>query len=394
MLVPYGLLLLPPPPSAVDLSALSVALEPALHDAIRRMSKLADEAGTESTLDVALACPGFASAPAEEIRNRVWLFTQVQELLTLVYTLIASIYERSVFRTDGTSSVDTRVVLTSYDPTYISNVQPHLHSSVPPVGVIDLPILASSSRSWTHIFIVHSEPGEQLFRHFESHAVGGLAARFGPNWKPIRVPGGLQIRLSKTPEALSDQRVRQCYDTVSCCGISDRLDFGHKLVLTMSAFLICPSRRDTPCEKRRIVIGLADVREEAVEAWEQRQKAINDFLVGILRFVTPELSEIKFSSLSSGVRDARSRIEEIWPGFTIECVPISCLHDPGALDKSNSALILSTESRSEVTEVNGLRSQIGWDDSDVFDVGVVRRDAFEISADLHRAPLSLGELEG
>ena len=54
-------------------------------------------------------------------------------------------------------------------------------------------------------------------------------------------------------------------------------------------------------------------------------------------------------------------------------MPISCLHDPGALDKSSSALILS-----EVTEVNDLRSQIGWDDSDVFDVGTVRRDAFEI----------------
>lgn len=71
-------------------------------------------------------------------------------------------------------------------------------------------------------------------------------------------------------------------------------------------------------------------------------------------------------------------IAEIWPGFTIECVPISYLHGPGALDKSNSALILSTESRSEVTGVNDLRSHIGWADSDVFNVGMARSDAFEI----------------
>ena len=92
-------------------------------------------------------------------------------------------------------------------------------------------------RPWTHIFVVHSEPGEQMFKDFDACIIGGLVAKFGPDWMPTSVPGGLQIHFRESSNVMSETSQRSAgrlYNAVSCWSVFDRLDLKHKLLLTMS----------------------------------------------------------------------------------------------------------------------------------------------------------------
>ena len=113
-------------------------------------------------------------------------------------------------------------------------------------------------------------------------------------------------------------------------------------------------------------------RDSPTARLEERQEAISNFLVGILKFSTPEMLNTLgkgLTQLQNGVSTASGMVD-IWPGFTIEYRPSTNLSDLGTQDRNILALIqLSEENIDETTRVNMVRHRMGWPSVDVLHVG-------------------------
>ncbi|KAF2398201.1 hypothetical protein EJ06DRAFT_480831 [Trichodelitschia bisporula] len=364
----HGLLLLPPAPPPSSPSTLSVALSPPLSDTLKRLSKLANTTGSPSILDIALPTPGF-HRPAHEVTHRAQLFSNVQAHLRAVYTLIAGLCAENNYPTTGPRAIDIRIILLAYNPSQPFSAAAQAARTSPPAGVVDLPVLAVTPRPWTHIFIVHSEPGEALFTRFNAHASEGITARTGPSWSAVRVRGGIQICSAGDagPSVLSvpgGLRERQSFSSVACWGVFDRLHFGHKLMLTMAAFLLPPG---VP-QAAQLVVGLTEgpmlsehAAHAAVQPVRERARAIEDFLGGVLRFGTEAATKPPYSP--DGM--------EIVPGVTVQCRRTENPYGPGTLDAGLEALVLATESVQEAKAVNEGRWERHWEKLEVFEIGMV-----------------------
>ncbi|KAH8158490.1 hypothetical protein CIB48_g9766 [Xylaria polymorpha] len=226
-----GLLLLPLPPQRVTYSHIETALYPPIRATISSILKAGGASGT-SILEIAVP----VTRLSEEADTHDELFTRARPLVANIYRLIAATCEELSIPPTGPGSVDIRALFVQDDTDSAEG-----EKSIP-FAVLGYATLAISSRGWTHMFAVGSEPGEQTFRKFCD-----VAREYGPKRDILfadvrRVAGGMQIydpSLScGAPNAvLEATHPFPCEIVVLISGdISDQ--YSDKYLLTMALFAI------------------------------------------------------------------------------------------------------------------------------------------------------------
>ncbi|KAI0466851.1 hypothetical protein F4859DRAFT_286342 [Xylaria cf. heliscus] len=225
-----GLLLLPLPPQRTTYPHMHTALYPTIRATISSVLKAGGINGT-SVLEIAIPL----TRPSEEADTYHDVFARARPLVANIYRLVAATCADLSIPSTGPGSVDIRALF----------VQDEIDSSGGgksiPFAVINYTTLAVSSREWTHVFAVESEPGEQIFRKFCA-----IARKHGSKRDTLfadvrRVAGGIQIydpRLAITSvTVLETARPSNCEIVVLISG--DIVDqYSDKYLLTMALFAI------------------------------------------------------------------------------------------------------------------------------------------------------------
>ncbi|KAK6527231.1 hypothetical protein TWF281_010420 [Arthrobotrys megalospora] len=173
---------------------------------------------------------------------------------------------------------------------------------------------------------------------------------------------------------------------VSCVGGTfDYLHAGHKLLLTMTAYLI-PSDATSP----KLVIGITGAEhlkkkkhKEYVTSWETRCEATLSFLRGIVgdnrtaSFHSNEGAELEVESeLPTSTRIKRFELSSPVgkKPIVLELHEFQDIFGPTITVEEISCLIVSEETRSGGGLVNDKRRELGWSELEVFTVGLVGGD--------------------
>ncbi|KAF3918317.1 hypothetical protein ABW21_db0205717 [Orbilia brochopaga] len=172
--------------------------------------------------------------------------------------------------------------------------------------------------------------------------------------------------------------------TISCVGGTfDYLHAGHKLLLTMTAYMI-NSHATSP----RLICGLTGAEllknkkhREYVTSWEARR----DATVAFLRTIIGDSSSSDESSMEMDVDAASdlptsSRVNRlqlsspVGPPIALEMHEIQDPFGPTITMEEVTCLVVSEESRGGGQAVNDKRREKGWAELEVFTVGLVGGD--------------------
>ncbi|KZF26188.1 hypothetical protein L228DRAFT_7228 [Xylona heveae TC161] len=370
--VPKALLLLPPPPHPSAYSGLEASYRPPLSSSLRAVSKMPNSSSDAAILDIALPCPHLADRVA---RPRSKSYAQTQKLLAAVYKIICVICAQDSIELEGAGGVDFRVLLVALDREDGSVSEPQI-----PYGpVIDLPTLALHPERWHKLFSTEGEPGEGLLQQFSRLAAHNPRAPKG-NLPVERVPGGIGLihpgSNLQTDIGAVDIPHRE-YSAAAVGGTFDHLHAGHKLLLTMTAFLLEPDAQSHSMP-RRLIVGITGEEllknkkyAEFLEGWETRQQRVGAFLQATLGF--PFTDQTLFREVRCDGSEPNEKVvkKHLGPNFIVECVEISDPFGPTITDESISALVVSAETRSGGKAVNTKRAERGWPDLAVFEVDVL-----------------------
>jgi len=388
---PRALLLLPPVPAPSSYVALKAAFHAPLCTALKELARAPRRAQHRAILDIALPCShlyGQLNAP------RGPLFTPTQSLVADLYKLICVIAAENSIDTEDAHGVDARVVLVAYprDGKLLHPAEDNLPEQETQGPAIDLNTLAKSSRPWDTVYSVESEEGEGLLKNFLVHAKAETFVK--------RVTGGIVTveapSTSVAPSAGADEPTNHL--SVAVGGTFDHLHIGHKLLLTMFAFVLGRRSATDGQEPSVLTIGITGDAllvnkkfAELLESWGDRQRAVHDFLSSIIYF---------------GQSDDQARIEELnEPGpnghavhvtypskLVIKYVEISDPFGPTITEESITALVISLETRSGGSAVNGKRVEKGWASLEVFEVAVLDASEEETVDETFQSKLSSTEI--
>jgi phosphopantetheine adenylyltransferase len=367
---PRALLLLPPVPAPSSYAALKAAYHSSLFIVLKELATATRRPHDRPILEIALPCPhlcGQLYAP------RGPLFTTTQSLVANLYKLICVISAKNAIDTEDVDGVDARVLLMAYpqDGNLAKSSEQTLPNEEVQGPVVDLSSFARSSRSWDTIYSVESEAGDELLKNFLSHSHTESVVK--------RVGGDTVTAEDHTPSSPPFQNAFSSVNHLSVAvgGTFDHLHIGHKLLLTMFAFVL---GRKNPANKQELstltigITGDALLKNkkyaEQLEDWHDRQRGVHEFLSSIIHF---------------GQFDNQAHVEELnAPGpnghalhvtypskLIIKYVEISDPFGPTITDESISALVLSLETRNGGSAVNDKRTEKGWTSLEVFEVSVL-----------------------
>lgn len=360
-----ALLLLPPIPQPANYPAIKAAFHTPVLLALR---SLKEHILGRSILDIALPCPHLYNSHSA---SRASLYNQTQKAVANVYKLVCVIAAKldiEVADVDG-DAIDVRVILVAYPRNGVLKASEQSPESWfgPVIGLRDL---AKSARSWSQVFSVETEQGEQLLKNFQS-----LSSKSGYTYQKFR-GGVVSVDNSSTPPTSGD--AKRC-DWVAVGGTFDHLHIGHKLLLTMVAFALdLPNAGE---KQKDITIGMtaADLLAkkkyaELLQSWRTRTERTHAFMRGILSF-TPDSENLeKIEELnnpgpnghiilirtSSPLADLVIRYTEIWDPF-----------GPTITDPDIDTLVVSGETRSGGKMVNDKRGELGMKELAVLEVDVL-----------------------
>ncbi len=370
------LLLLPTPPSPLSLPALKAAYGPALVSVLRTVAGSSNNTSKVSVLDIAL--PISVSFSSQKDCSRSSTYDQIQTLVARIYKLISIICAQESIDVEGPGGVNARVILLDHVPGHdITEGDDNSSVKSPPPGpIINLPTLVRCNRPWKNVFSPECEEGETLLKSFKS-----LRARYLPRAKvleTIRVPGGLAMN---EPGKAFSQPVRRSdrkHYSVAVGGTFDHLHAGHKLLLTMTAFMLEPPLPDSQATDSHLTIGITGDEllrnkkfAEHMQSWDDRQKAVLEFLLGILDFSPPTHQNVITKRVSAPGPNGNAVIATLGSDLIIRCVEISDPFGPTITDESISALVISGETRSGGKAVNEKRCEKGWAALEVLEVDVL-----------------------
>lgn len=316
-------------------------------------------------LDIALPIPllyKYRDAP------RAALFDLTQKALAGIYKLITIISAREGLNIEGDEGVDVRVVLVAWPRDGKVRENEEFGS-----GVVGIAQLARSWR-WKDVVGVESEEGDSIARAFLAFA----NKRKQIDVKKVR--GGIVHVEAGQEESFGRDGfgdVEKHFSVVNG-GTFDHLHIGHKLLLSMTAFMLDPLPAGTESRRRYITIGITaedllknKMYAEFLESWSERREAIHRFLRGVMCFDEPgkefeetiernnpgpngHVVEVQLSG------DISILYTEIWDPF-----------GPTITDEGISALVLSGETRKGGQAVNDKRREVGLKSLDVFEVDVL-----------------------
>jgi phosphopantetheine adenylyltransferase len=325
------------------------------------------ESPKAAVLEIALACSHLVG---HRTKSRTSLYSQTQSLLAAVYKLITVTAAQENINIEDVDGVDVRVLLLAWS----SEGESEPPNETPYGPVIDLASLARCGRSWQFAFGVESEEGENMVRQFVT-AKGSVDDL-------ERVPSGpvMNSQGSSRGSATAGSQNHEMHYDVAVGGTWDHLHIGHKLLITMTIFLV---DERIASKERSAVIGITGDKllvnkkhATLVESWADRQRAVATFFNSIIDFSSP--------ASSTGHRHVSIRDEPVvngksvdvsYPnGLVVKCTEIQDPFGPTITEEQISALVISAETRSGGKAVNDKRKEQSWKELDVFEVDVLDAD--------------------
>ncbi|KAF2867242.1 pantetheine-phosphate adenylyltransferase family protein-like protein [Massariosphaeria phaeospora] len=386
-----ALLLLPPAPSPASYAALKAAYHSPLFSVLRALARSPRRAQEPAVLHIALPCPhlyGHLNAPRRP------LYAATQSLVADMYKLICIIAAQEAIDPEDAEGVDARIVLLAY-PRHGQLMQPAEDASPEQEvqgPVVDLHTLARSPGSWDTIYSVESEEGEALLKNFLAQS---------PSERTVsRVRGGIvkvetaSISVAPAVHASTD------HFSVAVGGTFDHLHIGHKLLLTMFAFVLSrrpPSIDDqTPSNLTIGITGDALLKNKKhadyLESWQLRQQAVHDFLSSIVYFGAPNDARILVEERTDPEPNGHA-VHVTYPSnLVVKYVEIWDPFGPTITDADISALVISLETRSGGKAVNDKRAEKGWAPLEVFEVAVLDASEEESIDETFQSKLSSTEI--
>ena len=362
-----ALLLLPPAPTSSTYSSLKAAYNAPLSIVLRELRRTQEPV----LLEIALPCPHLYGH-LEEARGP--LYDTTQQLVADLYKLICIVAAKDAIDTEDAKGVDVSVILVAYPRD--EKLQHVVEDSTPEQGLqgpaIDLYTLAQSSRKWVTVYSVESEEGERLLKSFQA---------IHKDTKVSKVRGGIVVNVgSPSTTTTTASRVRDFSSlkhlSVAVGGTFDHLHIGHKLLLTMFAFVL--GRRQQSESPSVLTVGITGDAllvnkkfADQLESWKARQEATHDFLHSIVYFGQPNDSRIQIQEVNEPGPNGHA-VHVSYPfGLTIKYVEIWDPFGPTITDREITALALSLETRGGGAAVNEKRKEQGWDPLEVYEVAVL-----------------------
>ncbi len=373
---PRFLLLLPPLQTTVSYSNLSRTYGPPLSAALHAVATTPNESTRPAILEIALACRDLG---VDSLLPRSQLFGRIQSRLASVYKLICVICADHDIDTAGPGGVDARILTLAWngDEDKIHVKEPDGTVEDNQGIVVDLATLAVSVRPWLTVFIVDDDgPGEYMRYQFDALSCR-LLPKGTPAWKFKRVPRGKYTDdLNDPAPTMSRDAKHKSHYEVAVGGTFDHLHAGHKLLLTMTAFLVQPVD-DTDEQLPRMTVGISGdallqnkAFAEYMCPWDERQRDVFDFISAIADFWPPHWAAQR--EVTEGDVPGHSRaLTKPLPGFWLDCVEIVDPYGPTVTVESITALVVSAETQRGGEAVNEKRQEKGWPTLEVFEVDVL-----------------------
>lgn len=371
-----NLLLLSPSPSYLTYANVKAAYYASLLAVLKELQHQADsKVYDRRTLDIALPC--YDLYVLQNLPRTV-AYDKTQTLLALLYKLITVISTTHSIDVEPSSGLDVRVLLLK-SPSDIGSSQDETENSSDELTgpVISVQTLAASQRPWETIYSVQTEQGERVLKAF----LGSTKAYANIQ----RVRGGITAVSNGSPIVEVGKARSQRHFSVAVGGTFDHLHIGHKLLLTMFAFMLDRPQSDTiDVEKRTLTIGVTAGEllknkkyAEQLESWETRQKSVWDYLSATMVFTPTASSSVKVHTVNEEGPNGHAVHYHLPSGVVIKLVEIWDPFGPTINDQGISALVISAETRSGGKAVNDKRKEKGWPELDVFEVDVLDADEVE-----------------
>lgn len=348
------------------MDAFRAAYGPPLALALRKASHF-----SPITLDIALLYDPFIprNGQAPSI-----VYYEFQKIMALMYGLLCVISTEESIDVQYDNDVETRVVL--FRTLQTADAEATGHALDLNDYSIDLQALASCRRPWTHILFDRSEIDDAVLSDFRRLRKG---TDHGPQARFEELPGGSSINKPLDHPSWDAEPPKQflhSHYSVAVGGTFDHLHAGHKLLLTIAAFLI--NFRDDPQRERSITVGISggallrqkQYTDEMMD-WTARQLSVSEFLLGLLKMCQSSDKLKSFRDLSSDEAGSRSVYDEFESGLVIKYAELSDPYGPTVTDKSISALVISRETRAGGKAVNDRREVNGWPPLEIFEVDVL-----------------------
>ena len=365
-----SLLLLPPAPSLPTFAALKAAYGPSLFSVLRELARSPTRSQGTTILDIALPCNhlyGRQSVP------RSALYSTTQSLLAGLYKLICVISAKESIDVEDSEGIDPRVLLVAYPQNRQLDQSLESHPEGGSQGpVIDIRTLACSQKSWETVYAIESEEGEQILKNFLSAGKADRDVR--------RVRGGIvqvSAKDEQTPSTNAPDHFKR-HLSVVLGGTFDHLHIGHKLLLTMFAFVLEPASTTDQGVRRSLTIGITGDEllknkkfAEFLESWHERQQAVDGFLRSILDFGPTDDNRIAVEEKTEPGPNGHAVHVTLPSNLVLKYVEIWDLFGPTITDETITALVISAETRSGGKAVNTRRTEKEWAPLDIFEVDVL-----------------------
>ncbi|KAH7126700.1 pantetheine-phosphate adenylyltransferase family protein-like protein [Dendryphion nanum] len=366
-----SLLLLPPAPSSPTYAALKAAYNASLLTVLRQLARSPTRTHEPVLLEIALPCPhlyGHLASP------RAPLYATTQSLVANLYKLICVIASKDAIDTEDAGGVDARIVLVAYprDGKLLHTPEDATPEQELRGPAIDLHTLARSPRAWDTVYSAETEEGTTLLNNFLS---------LGPSGRNIsKVRGGI-VQADSLPAAEPAERVAALTNhfSVAVGGTFDHLHIGHKLLLTMFAFVLGRGSSSLVDQgTSSLTIGITGdellknkKHPDVLESWACRQEAVHEFLASLLNFGRPDDSRIRIQEFNEPGPNGHAIHATFPSNLTVKYAEIMDPFGPTITDEAISALVISKETRSGGKAVNDKREEKGWAPLQVFEVDVL-----------------------
>lgn len=373
----FSLLLLTHAPSPTSLANFRSLYAQPLIESLEKLSQITKSTSVIQKLDIVIPFPGL-----EDDIPRSAQYTDLQDIVCQLYKLLCVIYtERSIDVENG-NDVDIRIIPLGLDT---SSSERQAKNALPSTSTLslasasELRLLASCQRPWKRLFVVEDEGGSLLDTLLQDRMTSGQQAFQALNIGKGH-PGTPVKDLKHNPTQESRGRKNQLsrHYSVAVGGTFDHLHAGHKLLLTMTAFLLEPYSPGKSGKERALTIGITGDKllekkkcVEELQEWDQRLDGVRRFLSAILMLDASDrvlLSTKRVVDSESGARTVR---DDFKSDLVINYVEIFDAFGPTITDKEISALVVSVETRSGGKAVNDRRSEKGWAAVEVFEVAVL-----------------------
>ncbi|KAI8937826.1 hypothetical protein NX059_005519 [Plenodomus lindquistii] len=390
-----ALLLLPPPPSPPSYAALKAAYHSPIFTILKELARSPRKTQHSTLLEIALPCPHLSGRLASP---RGPLYATTQQLVADLYKLITITASREAIdtETDDAEGVDARIILIAYPRD--GHTTESLPDSTPELEMqgpaINLPTLAQSPRNWDKVYSIESEQGEQVLKSFLS---------VSKNQSSItRVRGGIVSVEKQSAESKSIDTTTDSINhlAVAVGGTFDHLHIGHKLLLTMFAFVLGRrSSADLESTPSVLTVGITGDAllvnkkyAEHLESWKRRQECVHDFLSSLIYFGPLDDERIHIQEFIEPGPNGHAVHVSFPFGLTIRYVEIWDPFGPTITDKDITALVLSLETRGGGAAVNSKREEQGWKPLEVFEVDVLDASEEDNVDDTFQSKLSSTEI--